>query len=117
MRAWVEQGTAPKQMVATKYENDRPENRVVMTRPLCPYPQIAGYVGAGPTTEASSFRCETTGRLRRGRGTRAAAHACPGAEQLMVSGQFVEDGTRVREDGGVRWLDLDLEGTDAVAVG
>ena len=58
MRAWVEQGTAPKQMVATKYENDRPENRVVMTRPLCPYPQIAGYVGAGPTTEASSFRCE-----------------------------------------------------------
>lgn len=35
----------------------------------------------------------------------------------MVSGQFVEDGTRVREDGGVRWLDLDLEGNDAVAVG
>jgi feruloyl esterase len=58
VRAWVEQGTAPKQMVATKYENDRPENPVVMTRPLCPYPQIAGYVGAGPTTEASSFRCE-----------------------------------------------------------
>ncbi|MER7606127.1 tannase/feruloyl esterase family alpha/beta hydrolase [Nocardioides sp. NPDC127503] len=58
VRAWVEQGIAPKQMVATKYENDRPENRVVMSRPLCPYPQIAGYVGAGPTTEASSFRCE-----------------------------------------------------------
>ena len=46
----------------------------------------------------------------------------------MVSGRFVEDGTRVREDdgspdaavdqdGGVRWLDLDLEGNDAVAVG
>lgn len=29
-----------------------------MTRPLCAYPQIAGYRGVGPTTEASSFRCE-----------------------------------------------------------
>ncbi|NYI77710.1 tannase/feruloyl esterase family alpha/beta hydrolase [Nocardioides panzhihuensis] len=58
VRAWVEQGIAPKQMVATKYQDDRQENRVVMTRPLCPYPQIAGYDGAGPTTEASSFRRE-----------------------------------------------------------
>ena len=58
VRAWVEQGTAPKQMVATKYENDQPENRVVMSRPLCPYPQIARYDGAGATTEASNFGCE-----------------------------------------------------------
>lgn len=58
VRAWVEQGIAPKQMVATKYENDRPENRVVMTRPLCAYPQVARHDGVGPTTEASSFRCE-----------------------------------------------------------
>ncbi|MEI7057086.1 tannase/feruloyl esterase family alpha/beta hydrolase [Nocardioides sp. CCNWLW239] len=58
VRAWVEQGTAPSQMIATKYENDQPENRVVMTRPLCAYPQVAGYDGIGPTTEASSFRCE-----------------------------------------------------------
>ncbi|MEU6104106.1 tannase/feruloyl esterase family alpha/beta hydrolase [Streptomyces flaveolus] len=57
VRSWVEQGNAPKEMVATKYVADRPENEVTMTRPLCPYPQVARYDGSGPTSEASNFRC------------------------------------------------------------
>ncbi|MFD8566683.1 tannase/feruloyl esterase family alpha/beta hydrolase [Streptomyces sp. NPDC059639] len=57
VRSWVERGTAPKKMVATKYVADVPENGVAMTRPLCPYPQVARYDGSGPTSEASNFRC------------------------------------------------------------
>jgi feruloyl esterase len=31
--------------------------KVDRTRPLCPYPQVAVYKGAGSTDEASSFSC------------------------------------------------------------
>ncbi|MFJ9179368.1 tannase/feruloyl esterase family alpha/beta hydrolase [Streptomyces sp. NPDC102360] len=57
VRNWVERGIAPKKMVATKYVADRPENGVSMTRPLCPYPQVARYDGSGPASEAGNFRC------------------------------------------------------------
>jgi feruloyl esterase len=33
-------------------------NRVDMTRPLCPYPQVATYKGAGSTNDASNFACK-----------------------------------------------------------
>jgi feruloyl esterase len=58
LRAWVEQGVAPEEIVATKFVDDRPENDVVMTRPLCPYPQVARYDGSGSTDDAANFRCE-----------------------------------------------------------
>ncbi len=58
VRAWVERGTAPEKIVATKYVNDRPENGVSMTRPLCAYPRVARYDGSGSTSEASNFQCE-----------------------------------------------------------
>ncbi|MFZ3566700.1 tannase/feruloyl esterase family alpha/beta hydrolase [Streptomyces sp. BH034] len=57
VRNWVERGAAPRDMVATKYVGDRPENGVSMTRPLCPYPQVARYDGSGETSDASNFRC------------------------------------------------------------
>jgi feruloyl esterase len=31
--------------------------KVDLTRPLCPYPQVAGYDGSGAVTDASNFAC------------------------------------------------------------
>ena len=28
-----------------------------LTRPLCSYPNVAGYVGTGSTSDAANFRC------------------------------------------------------------
>ena len=33
-------------------------NRVDMTRPLCPYPQVAQYKGTGSTNDAANFVCK-----------------------------------------------------------
>ena len=51
----MEKGSAPGAIVATKYEGgDRSE--VKMTRPLCPYPQVAKYKG-GDSNDAANFVC------------------------------------------------------------
>ena len=52
--AWVEQGSTPQAIVATQ---PGPGGSVVRTRPLCPYPQVARYKGAGRVEAASSFEC------------------------------------------------------------
>jgi len=57
LEKWVETGTAPTSVIATKYKGDNPRQGVQMTRPLCPYPQVAQYKGAGDTNDASSFIC------------------------------------------------------------
>ena len=54
LEQWVEKGTAPKEIVATKYTGD---NKVQMTRPLCPYPQVAKYKGSGDTNDYHNFAC------------------------------------------------------------
>src|SRR6266446_3740980 len=54
---WVEQGTAPERIVATKFAGDNPANGVLMTRPLCPFPTFAEYRGKGSTNEAANFVC------------------------------------------------------------
>lgn len=54
---WVDHGVAPAEIIATKYVNDNPAQGVVMTRPLCPYPQQARYKGTGSTTDAANFEC------------------------------------------------------------
>ncbi|HEY3908730.1 MAG TPA: tannase/feruloyl esterase family alpha/beta hydrolase [Stellaceae bacterium] len=54
---WVEQGTAPDQIVATHYNNNVQSQGVAFTRPLCPYPQVPKYSGVGATTNAASFVC------------------------------------------------------------
>jgi len=33
-------------------------NRVDMTRPLCPYPQVATYKGTGSANDAANFVCK-----------------------------------------------------------
>lgn len=58
LQAWVEQGVAPEQVIATKYRNDDPAQGVKFTRPLCPYPKKAVYRGSGIETSADSYRCQ-----------------------------------------------------------
>ncbi len=57
LEAWVERGVPPDRIVATKYMNDDPTQGVVMTRPLCPYPQVANYTGTGSTNDERNFTC------------------------------------------------------------
>jgi feruloyl esterase len=54
---WVEKGTAPAQIIAKKYVDDNSSKGVAMSRPLCPYPQLAKYKGQGDTNDASNFVC------------------------------------------------------------
>ncbi len=51
---WVESGTAPAQLTASRTTNGKTDR----TRPLCPYPQVAKYKGSGSTDDASSFTCQ-----------------------------------------------------------
>ena len=50
---WVEHGIAPGQIVACKIAN----GVTAFARPVCPYPELSRYSGAGGTTKASSFLC------------------------------------------------------------
>ena len=58
---WVEDGVAPKQIVATKYKSASPASGVERTRPLCPYPQVAQWKGSGSTDDAANFTCAVAG--------------------------------------------------------
>jgi len=58
LERWVERGSAPDRIVATKYRTEGdPGSGVARTRPLCPYPQVARYQGSGNIDEAASFAC------------------------------------------------------------
>jgi len=50
---WVEKEQAPASMIASRVV----ENKVVRTRPLCAYPQVARYSGQGSIDNASNYRC------------------------------------------------------------
>jgi len=56
LERWVEAGSAPGRIVASKYGSGKAP-KVEMTRPLCAYPQVAKYKGAGDTNDAGSFVC------------------------------------------------------------
>jgi hypothetical protein len=57
LEQWVEKGIAPAAIIATKNEGGDPTKSVKMSRPLCPYPQIAKYKGRGDTNDAGNFAC------------------------------------------------------------
>jgi feruloyl esterase len=57
LEAWVEQGSAPAEIIATKYKDSKPCAPVERTRPICPWPQTAHYKGTGSTDDASRFSC------------------------------------------------------------
>lgn len=54
---WVASGRAPDRIVVSN-----PPGAPSRTRPLCPYPQVAAYVGQGSTDEAKNFRCAMPSR-------------------------------------------------------
>jgi feruloyl esterase len=51
---WREQGKAPASIIASKIT----DGKVVRTRPLCPYPQVARYMGNGSIDQAQNFACQ-----------------------------------------------------------
>jgi feruloyl esterase len=53
LEQWVEARVAPDRVVASRVVNGAVER----TRPLCPYPQVAVYGGAGSTNDAANFVC------------------------------------------------------------
>jgi feruloyl esterase len=53
LEAWVERGTAPSQILASKISNGKVER----SRPLCPFPQVARYKGTGSMDDAANFSC------------------------------------------------------------
>jgi hypothetical protein len=55
---WVEKDAPAGTVIATKYA---PDNKVLMTRPLCPYPAVAKYKGTGDTNDAANFACSKDG--------------------------------------------------------
>jgi feruloyl esterase len=54
LEQWVEAGTKPTRLVASHSTS----GIVDRTRPLCPYPQVATYSGAGSIDAAASFVCK-----------------------------------------------------------
>ncbi len=55
IRTWVEQDIPPERLVASKLDAD---GNTTMTRPICPYPQVAVYEGEGDPDDEASFACE-----------------------------------------------------------
>ena len=53
LERWVEGGKAPERVVASKGA----AGKVIRTRPLCPYPQVARYKGTGSIDAAENFVC------------------------------------------------------------
>jgi feruloyl esterase len=57
LQRWVENGTAPAKVIATKYVDGDQAKGVALQRPLCPYPQVAMYKGSGDMKDAANFSC------------------------------------------------------------
>jgi Tannase and feruloyl esterase len=57
LERWVERGTAPSAIIATKYKSRTPASGIAFTRPLCPYPAVARYKGTGNIDDATNFVC------------------------------------------------------------
>lgn len=58
VRNWVENGTAPDRVVLSKMEDEK----VIMTRPVFPYPKKAIYDGKGDPNMESSFKTTTNNK-------------------------------------------------------
>lgn len=62
---WVERGKAPDTILASK-----PIEGGIQTRPLCPYPSVARWKGAGSSDDAANFACvRNRDRIRHRNGT------------------------------------------------
>lgn len=54
---WVEDGVAPDQIIATRYQDNDPAKSVEAQRPWCAYPATANYSGQGDRSAAASYAC------------------------------------------------------------
>ena len=50
---WVEKTVPPDHIIGSRVVDDK----VIRTRPLCPYPQVANYKGSGSIDDAGNFAC------------------------------------------------------------
>ncbi|MEO8466405.1 MAG: tannase/feruloyl esterase family alpha/beta hydrolase [Gammaproteobacteria bacterium] len=55
LEAWVEKDTAPAKLIGTGRAAANPAT--TLTRPLCPFPQTARYLGKGDPNDAKNFEC------------------------------------------------------------
>jgi feruloyl esterase len=62
LERWAESNVPPERIIATG--NRVGDASKPMTRPLCPYPQIARYKGTGDPYVADSFTCAVPGGSR-----------------------------------------------------
>lgn len=58
LMAWVENGTAPNEIIATKWVDDSIDKAVSRQRPICAYPEQAKYDGVGDPNLSTSWSCE-----------------------------------------------------------
>ncbi|HEY1806353.1 MAG TPA: tannase/feruloyl esterase family alpha/beta hydrolase [Terracidiphilus sp.] len=57
LQHWVEDGVAPETVIAAQYAGEGAARKITRTRPLCAYPKVARYKGAGSTDDAANFVC------------------------------------------------------------
>jgi hypothetical protein len=62
LERWVEKGVAPDRLIGSGTVVGDSSKK--MTRPLCPYPKVAQYQGAGDPHDATSFGCAAPGNSR-----------------------------------------------------
>lgn len=55
LERWVEREVAPERLIGTGHAVD--DAGKTLTRPLCPFPQVARYNGSGDHLQAANFRC------------------------------------------------------------
>ena len=82
LERWVEHGERPEYLIATKYKDDRQDQPVLRTMPLCLYPAMAKYRGEGDVNAAASWSCPAGDRRLLG-ATSAGARA--GVEAKLQS--------------------------------
>ncbi|MGC2783981.1 MAG: tannase/feruloyl esterase family alpha/beta hydrolase [Roseiarcus sp.] len=59
---WVEDGVAPRHVIATSYVGNDASKGIAMQRPLCPHPQKAWYKGGGDPNIAGNYTCAVEGK-------------------------------------------------------
>lgn len=57
---WVENGTGPTDLIATKWNDEDKLDYVTRQRPICMYPRQANYVGTGDPDIASNWECQSS---------------------------------------------------------
>ena len=55
--AWVEQGKAPDEIIASKFPGGKPGQKALRTMPLCAFPEQARYGGTGDVNSAENWTC------------------------------------------------------------